>query len=77
MIGYNNKLLRDQEYITTLAYETAAFSNSKNKPKKLEYYINKLRRKSKGTNYDKVDLAKSRYIEEQIEKLKRGGEQHE
>lgn len=78
MIGYNNKLLRDQEYITTLAYETAAFSNSKKKPKKLEYYINRLRQKVKGKINDKTDKAKADYIEQKIEELKRKrGEQHE
>lgn len=74
MIGYNEKLIRDQEYITTLAYETAAFSNSKHKPKKLEYYLHKIRHKK---DTGKVDIEKSHYIEEQIERLKRGGEQNE
>lgn len=78
VIGYNDKLLRDQEYIVSLAYQTAAFNNSKHKPKKLEYYINKLRNsiKKKTKSTEKVDIEKSRYIEKQIEELKKqqGGE---
>lgn len=78
VIGYNDKLLRDQEYIVSLAYQTAAFNNSKHKPKKLEYYINKLRNsvKKKTKSTEKVNVEKSRYIEKQIEELKKrqGGE---
>ena len=47
LIGYKDKLLRDQEYIVSLAYNTAAFNNSKKKPKPLRYYIEKLRRNKK------------------------------
>ena len=73
IIGYNDKLLRDQEYILSTAYQTAAFNNSKHKPKKLEYYIEKLRRKIKGkqTSSDTVDVEKSHYIYEKIEELKK------
>ena len=78
VIGYNDKLLRDQEYIVSLAYQTASFNNSRHKPKKLEYYINKLRNsvKKKTKSTEKVDTEKSRYIEKQIEELKKqqGGE---
>ena len=74
VIGYNEKLLRDQEYIITLAYQTAAFNNSKHKPKPLEFYLNKLRRavKKGKTNTEKVDVEKSREIERKIRELKGG-----
>lgn len=72
VIGYNDKLLRDQEYIVSVAYQTAAFNNSKHKPKKLEYYIQKLRRKIKGKkDTDVVDVKKSHQIYEKIEELKK------
>lgn len=74
MLGYNEKLIRDQEYITTLAYQTAAFNNSKHKPKKLEYYLDKIRRltRKRTVNKEKVDVEKSRYIEQKIKELKGG-----
>lgn len=72
IIGYNDKLLRDQEYIVSVAYQTAAFNNSKHKPKKLDYYIKKLRNKVKGKkDNDVVDVEKSHRIYEQIEELKK------
>lgn len=72
IIGYNDKLLRDQEYIVSVAYQTAAFNNSKHKPKKLDYYIQKLRSKVKGKiSNDKVDVEKSHRIYERIEELKK------
>lgn len=72
IIGYNDKLLRDQEYIVSVAYQTAAFNNSKHKPKKLDYYIQKLRSKIKGkTSNDNVDVEKSHRIYERIEELKK------
>lgn len=72
VIGYDDKLLRDQEYIISVAYQAAAFNNSKRKPKKLEYYIMKLRNsiKNKNKNYDEVDVEKSKYIERKIQELK-------
>lgn len=77
VIGYNDKLLRDQEYIVSVAYQTAAFNNSKHKPKKLEHYIQKLRNRIKHEkDNDVVDVEKSRHIYEKIEELKkaRGGD---
>lgn len=71
ILGYNEKLLRDQEYLITVAYQTAAFNNSKHKPKKLDYYIQKLRNKIKGKNNDVVDIEKSHRIYEKIEELKK------
>jgi hypothetical protein len=73
VIGYNQKLVRDQEYIVSVAYQTAAFNNSKHKPKKLEYYINKIRRSANKKHKDTspVDVEKSKNIERQIEKLKK------
>ena len=71
ILGYNEKLLRDQEYLITVAYQTAAFNNSKHKPKKLDYYIQKLRSKIKDKNNDVVDIEKSHHIYEKIEELKK------
>lgn len=74
VIGYNEKLLRDQEYIVTVAYQAAAFNNSKHKPKPLEFYLNKLRHavKKGKTNTEKVNVEKSREIERKIRELKGG-----
>ena len=72
-MGYKEKLLRDQEYIISLAYNTAAFNNSKKKPKALKYYIQKLRNAARTKTTDKkpVDVEKSKQIEETIERLKK------
>jgi hypothetical protein len=42
VIGYRERLKRDQADIVKLAYQTAAFTNSKSRPKSLSYYINKI-----------------------------------
>ena len=72
VIGYNDKLLRDQEYIVSVAYQAAAFNNSKHKPKPLKHYIDKLRSSVKHTkNKDVVDVEKAKDIERKIEELKK------
>ena len=70
MLGYNQKLLRDQEYIVSVAYQTAAFNNSKKKPKRLDYYIQRIRNSAKNKDNDIVDVEKSKYIERRIQELK-------
>lgn len=42
VIGYDNKIKREQADIIKVAYNTAAFMNSKRKPKPLKYYIDRL-----------------------------------
>lgn len=42
VVGYRERLKRQEVDIVKLAYQTAAFTNSKNKPKSLSYYINKI-----------------------------------
>lgn len=71
-------LMRKEEDIIKIAYQTAAFNNSKKKPKALQFYINKIQKafnkkpNSKSSSNDTVDVQKSREIEKTIEKLKGG-----
>ena len=70
--GYNEIIYRNEEDMVKLAYQTAAFMNSKKKPKSLEYYIKKIRNSRQKFIYkkDKVDVDKSRSIEKIIQELK-------
>lgn len=42
IIGYRSQLKRDEANIIKTAYNTAAFTNSKRKPKPLSYYLGKI-----------------------------------
>ena len=71
-IGYRERMRMKQEDDLALAYHVAAFNNSK-KPKKLQYYIKKLRNSywQKAGSRIKPDGEKAKQIEETIAKLKR------
>ncbi|HPY88915.1 MAG TPA: hypothetical protein PLG34_13140 [Spirochaetota bacterium] len=72
MYGMRERRLYEQENIIRVAYLTAGFTNSKNKPKPLDYYITKLREdtKAKVKTNNAPDGKKADTIEKQIEILK-------
>lgn len=61
VIGYREKLKRDQADIVKLAYQTAAFTNSKQRPRPLAYYLGKImntNKKSKQKAFEDIAWAK-------------------
>lgn len=70
VIGYKMVIKREQENIVTLAYQTAGFMNSKNKPKPLKHYLDKIRNAFLGRpNNNTVDVEKSKEIQATIDRL--------
>lgn len=70
VIGYKQLIRREQENIVSQAYQTAAFTNSKKKPKPLKYYLEKIKSAFSGNKgkYE-VDTEKAKQIEDTIERL--------
>lgn len=71
IIGYRKKIRREQENIVTLAHTTASFHNAK-RLKPLQKYLEKIAKnfEKKTVNRNKVDVEKSKHVEEMIAKLK-------
>lgn len=77
LIGYRSVIREREELIIKLAYNTAAFINTKQKPKPLEYYIQKIRHqfKPKTKSNAKVDVNKSKMIDRLFTRIEsKGGE---
>lgn len=76
IIGYKAVLKREQEYIVTLAYQTAGFTNSKRKVKPLKHYLEKISSAFNKKSNDKVDMKKAKQVEETIAFLKKRKEEN-
>lgn len=77
VIGYEQQIKRDQADIIKIAYNTAAFMNSKRKPKSLKYYVDKIlnpkaKKISEEESQNRIAWAKEMDIK--IAKLKRESE---
>jgi hypothetical protein len=74
VIGYREKLKRDQADIVKLAYQTAAFTNSKQRPRPLAYYLGKILnsdKKSKQKALKDIEWAKEmdKKVEEALKRM--------
>lgn len=72
VIGYRERLKREQVDIVKLAYQTAAFTNSKSRPKSLSYYINKIMNSDPENREDskrRIEWAKE--MDKKVEEAKR------
>lgn len=77
IIGYDQKIKNEQANIIKVAYNTAAFMNSKRKPKPLKHYIDKIL----NTKYNKISIEESqkriawaKEMDEKVSKIKRESE---
>lgn len=68
--GYEEVLVRNARDLVTVAYHTAAFTNSKKRPKSLKHYLDKIKSSSDVRKInDVVDTQKSKGIMSKISQL--------
>ena len=73
LIGYREKTKLEQADIVRLAYQTAAFNNSKTNPRSLTYYINQIMNvgRKKDVSSDEESIRQAKEMDQRIEEEQR------
>jgi len=75
--GCRERYIREQENIIKVSYNTASFTNSKHKPKKLSFYLKELRKGEKDVGYLKQQLEEDKKNVSRLEKYWKNKEMNE